>query len=158
MSTALIGKANDNFRAAFVKSARHARNGDCVQFGPITATASGTSIPAFNQMFALQSAPRTEIERAIAWMEGRDVPFWLTVTDDTRGEVTSFAETLNLVDAESSQPGMALTPLDSIPQSSSPATITPVTMKMSFGRSPRFSRRCSMFRWRSRRTSLPSPS
>lgn len=122
-----IHLANENYCFAFERLSTLIDSGDVARFGPITATSLGTDIAAFNRIFALDAAPREEIEAAVDWIHDHGRPFWLTTTGDRRAEVEEIATSLGLVDAEESQPGMVLKSLESIPERSSDVSIEVVT-------------------------------
>lgn len=122
-----IDLANENYLFAFERLSALIDNGDVARFGPITATTIGIDIPAFNRIFALDAAPREEIEAAVDWMHERGRPFRLTTTENRRVEVEEIATSLSLVDAGESQPGMVLRSLESIPERTSKVAIEVVT-------------------------------
>lgn len=118
-----IHLVNGNYRFAYERWSTLTESGDVARFGPISATSSGTDIPAFNRIFALDAAPREEIATAAEWMADRGLPFCLITTGERRAEVEELATSLGLVETEHAEPGMVLTSLESFPGRTSDVSI-----------------------------------
>lgn len=122
-----VSAANQNYRRAFARMARHATNGKANRFGPIVATSSGTEIPPFNRVFVFERPSPETLGTAVEWMTERDVPFQITVTEDVIEDGVDFASDIDLSEPEETQPGMVLASLDETPTPETTTTIEPAT-------------------------------
>lgn len=122
----LATDANENLRRAFGTLADEAQPGECRLFGSLTAASAGVQVPLFNRIFAFESPSIDELSAAIAWLNERAVPFWVTATEPAVEGIEDHQAALDLVKV-AEQPGMATTALDEIPSRNSVAEITEVT-------------------------------
>lgn len=122
-----VSAANENYRNAFTRMARHARNGGANRFGTIVASTSGTEVTPFNRVFVFERPSPETFETAVEWMSERDVPFQITVSEEVIETGADFAPDIDLSEPEETQPGMVLASLDEISPPETTTTIETVT-------------------------------
>ena len=123
----LTPAANEHYSSTFARMARHATNGEVDRFGTILATSSGTEIPPFNRVFVFERPSPEMFDTAVEWMNERNVPFQITMTEEVLEAGVDFAPDIDRSEPEETQPGMVLASLDEIPTPESTITIEPVT-------------------------------
>lgn len=126
MTRDLVADVNGSLREAFARLAAHAPRGESRQFGSLLAVSSGLSLTVSNVVFVFGPPPREDLEAAVAWMRGRDVPFQVTVVESASGVIEDLAGDLGLV-AVGEMPGMAVDPLDEVAPRPAAAEVSEVT-------------------------------
>lgn len=126
MSRDLAAAANRNLQTGIERLADAVPGGSTREFGPLTAAASGLPAPTFNRLFVFADAPEETLAEAVAWLDERRAPYWVTATDRTAGSLDPLVAAGTL-DPASSQPGMALSTLADVSVPPTDATITEVT-------------------------------
>lgn len=124
----LVAAANENLETAFLELAADAPDGATREFGPIAAGTAGLPIPIYNRVFVFDAPPREEVAAAVAWMEKRDLPYWVTVPEPVVEPDERLMNDLGLVKANTLS-GMVMPTLDTIPSNESAATISEVTTR-----------------------------
>lgn len=130
MTRNLTAAVNDNQVSCFRALATHAPNGDTRQFGSTTAVSVGVPTPIYNRIFAFDPLSDEELMTAVAWMEDRQLPFAVTVTESALDTVESLAPDVGLelsAEAPQPEPGMALPSLAEIPPNETAANIVKIT-------------------------------
>lgn len=122
MTRNLVTAANENLVHGFEVLSEALDEGAVESFGAVTAASSGLPIPNFNRIVVFEEPAAASLEKAVAWMAGRDVPFKLTAADPALEAVQSAADPLGIEETDT-QPAMALPSLDTVPTGDPPVTV-----------------------------------
>lgn len=104
-----------NHEDAIALLAEQLPDGDTARYGTITAATSGVPMALFNRVFVFEEPAPGDLEAAIGWMDGQDLPFWVTVADSALDGVQDLAPNLDLVSLDTTLPGMRYAPLTDVP-------------------------------------------
>jgi ribosomal protein S18 acetylase RimI-like enzyme len=110
--------ANENFVASFTKLAEHCQGGDLRRFGGVAAYVTGLPISLFNGCVVVETASASELDEALAWVSGHDVPKLVFVAEEHEADVAPATASHGLVREAVPAPGMVLEP---IPEPPAPA-------------------------------------
>ncbi|MFB6205572.1 MAG: GNAT family N-acetyltransferase [Haloglomus sp.] len=126
MARNLVAAANDNLETAFRRLAENTPDGATRQFGPLVVGSAGLPVPIYNRVFVFESPSRDDLAAAVAWLEERDLPYWVTVVESAVERFERLRDDLGLAKAVT-QPGMVMPTLQRIPSNESSAAISEVT-------------------------------
>lgn len=126
MTRDLVAAVNENHREAFRSLAASIPGGDVQAFGSITVASAGFPAPIYNQAFIFEPPAERAVREAVDWLSDRDIPFWITPTDDALEPVAAVASDLDIARI-GEMPGMVRDSLTGIPDPETPATITEVS-------------------------------
>jgi ribosomal protein S18 acetylase RimI-like enzyme len=114
----LVGLANENFIASFAKLAEHCEGGEHRWFGGVFAFVTRLPISFFNGCVVVEPVTSSELDDALSWVEARDVPKRLFVTEEFVQPVAPVIARHGLEREAVPYPGMVLHP---IPEALAPA-------------------------------------
>lgn len=123
----LVVAGNHNLRTTIKKFALHTTGGKTAQFGAVTVAVSGSPLPVFNRILVLESPDNANLEAAVTWMAGHEVPFLVTVIEPVVETVGDSADEQDLTKTTQSVLGIVLSPLEDISPNETTATIEVVT-------------------------------
>lgn len=126
MTRDFVDDVNNNLQAFIVRLADLVSDGAVRQFGPIEAATCGVEYPVYNRILAFEPPPREQLGAAVAWLEERDLPFYVTMTETVADAVDDMVGDLGLEPADK-DPGMVLASLDEIPTRETAAEFSEVT-------------------------------
>lgn len=126
MTRDFVDDVNDNLQAFIVRLADLVPDGAVRQFGPIRAATCGVEYPVYNRILAFEPPPREKLAAAVAWLDERDLPFFVTMTETVADAVDDVVADLGLELADE-DPGMVLASLDEIPPRETAAEFSEVT-------------------------------
>lgn len=97
-------------------------DGDVREFDSVIAAFSGIPAGFCNRIFVVDTPDEGALERAVEWMETKESPYWVTVTEQARQAIPNRVASIPLTDL-GAEPAMVLDSLDKLPGRSSPAAI-----------------------------------
>jgi GNAT superfamily N-acetyltransferase len=100
--------ADLNFIGSFRKLVDHVDGAEVRAFGPITAYATGLPIALFNGAVLVRPAESGDIDAALRWLSGLDLPYEVFARSEQAASVASVAATFGLTATDQPYPGMVL--------------------------------------------------
>jgi GNAT superfamily N-acetyltransferase len=111
--------AHRNFVGSYRLLVRHVDGAEEREFGTVFAFATGVPVGIFNGCIVAARPIEADLEAALDWLAGLDVPFYLWAHEDVAAEIGAMAASRSL------EPGAWLVPhmvLDAVPEPPAPRT------------------------------------
>lgn len=123
----LLGAADRNFIGSYLKLVEHSPGGETREFGSVTAFATGLPIGIFNGCIVAGAAASDDLDAALAWIAGLDVPHRLWIHEELTGRLARVARRHGMVPESWLMPQMVLRPVPDTPSSAPAVTVRAVS-------------------------------
>jgi ribosomal protein S18 acetylase RimI-like enzyme len=111
----LVALANENFVASFAKLAGHCDGGGQRRFGGAFAYVTQLPIALFNGCVVAEPSTPSELDEALGWVAGHDVPMTVFLAEGLDSELADVVATRGLQRDPTPYPGMVLYPIPEPP-------------------------------------------
>jgi ribosomal protein S18 acetylase RimI-like enzyme len=152
MTRDLVTAVNTNGLRTFRRFAEHVPGAETREFGTITGVSLGLPAQLYNQLFVFEAPDHENLDAAVDWIAGRDVPFRISMPESLAETEPIPADELGLVESDDVLPGIAMPSLDDLSPADTDVALSEVTdsdaldefnevFSSVFGLPPEFTRR-----------------
>ena len=123
----LVSAANQSFVGSYRKLVEHSPEGDIHERGAVFAFVTGLPISLFNGCVVTAEAASKELDAAVDWVSGRDLPYCVWIAGEFASALSHVPLAHGLERDPVPYPGMVLHPPPEPPAPSPGVTVVPVT-------------------------------